>query len=43
MKVIRVPELPKGFTYMSKGYEIRGIGESLDEKKIENALSSANK
>jgi hypothetical protein len=35
-KVIKVPELPKGFIYLTATHKVVGIGEKIDEKVMKN-------
>jgi hypothetical protein len=42
-KVIKVPELPKGFIYLTATHRVVGIGEKIDEKVMSSFDTSGNK
>jgi hypothetical protein len=41
-KTLYVPELPKGFIYLTETHRVVGIGEKIDEKVMRRIATSGN-
>jgi hypothetical protein len=41
-KTLYVPELPKGFIYLTATHKVIGIGEKIDEKAMQRIATSGN-